>query len=148
MREITHILVAIDLMEDSTFIAEYARLLAEKLGAKLTVVYATPPLSQYFGLYLPQDTIAKFHEDSEKGAVRELDEFVQKNFAGLDVHQRMANGQPQDVILGIAEKDSFDLIVMGTHSRRGVDRIMFGSVANNVVKRADIPVLTVRPDNK
>ena len=146
MRNIQHILVAVDLMEDSTFIAEYAKLFADKLGAKVTVVYATPPLSQYFGLYLPQDTIAKFHEDSEKGAVRELDEFVQKHFVGIDVQQKMANGQPQDVVLGVAEKGDYDLIIMGTHSRRGVDRIMFGSVANNVVKRADIPVLTVRPD--
>lgn len=133
-------------MEDSSFLAEYARLFAEKLEAKLTVVYATPPLSQYFGLYLPQDTIAKFHEESEQGAIRELKEFAEKHFEGLDVTQRLANGHPQDVVLGVAREGDYDLIIMGTHSRKGIDRIMFGSVANSVVKQADIPVLTVRPD--
>lgn len=146
MRTIKHILVAVDLMEDSSFIAAYAKLFAEKLKSKITVVYATPPLTQYFGLYLPQDTIAKFHEESEQGAVRDLKEFVEKHFAGMDVEQRLANGHPQDVVLGVAKEGDFDLIIIGTHSRKGVDRLMFGSVANHVVKRADIPVLTVRPD--
>ncbi|OBQ51712.1 universal stress protein [Halodesulfovibrio spirochaetisodalis] len=146
MRTIKHILVAVDLMEDSSFVAKYAKLFAERLNATITVVYATPPLSQYFGLYLPQDTISKFHEDSEKGAIRELAKFVESNFAGADVVQRLANGHPQDVILGIAKESNADLIIMGTHSRRGVDRIMFGSVASHVVKLADIPVLTVRPE--
>lgn len=146
MRTIKHILVAVDLMEDSSFIAAYAKLFAEKLQSKMTVVYATPPLTQYFGLYLPQDTIAKFHEESEQGAVRDLKEFVEKHFAGMDVQQRLANGHPQDVVLGVAKEGDFDLIIIGTHSRKGVDRLMFGSVANHVVKRADIPVLTVRPD--
>lgn len=146
MRTIKHILVAVDLMENSSFIAAYAKLFAEKLSAKITVVYATPPLTQYFGLYLPQDTIAKFHEESEQGAIRELKEFVEKHFVGMDVEQRLANGHPQDVVLGVAKEGGFDLIIMGTHSRKGMDRIMFGSVANHVVKQSDIPVLTVRPD--
>ncbi len=146
MRTIKHILVAVDLMEDSSFISAYAKLFAEKLNSKITVVYATPPLTQYFGLYLPQDTIAKFHEESEQGAIRELKEFVEKHFAGMDVEQRLANGHPQDVVLGVANEGNYDLIIMGTHSRKGVDRFMFGSVANHVVRRSDIPVLTVRPD--
>lgn len=146
MRTIKNILVAVDLMEDSTFIAAYAKLFSERLQAKMTVVYATPPLSQYFGLYLPQDTISKFHEESEQGATQELDKFVKQHFEGIETQQRLANGQPQDVILGVAKEGNFDMIIMGTHSRKGVDRLMFGSVANHVVKKADIPVLTVRPD--
>ena len=146
MRNIKHILVAVDLMEDNSFVADYAKLFAEKFSANITLVYATPPLSQYFGLYLPQDTIAKFHEESEQGAVRELNELAEKYFSGLNVDKEMANGHPQDVIVGVANKGDFDLIIMGTHCRRGVDRIMFGSVANGVVKMSDIPVLTVRPD--
>lgn len=146
MRTIKNILVAVDLMEDTTFVADYAKLFAEKLNADVTVVYATPPLSQYFGLYLPQDTIAKFHEESEQGAIRELDEYVKNNLPGMNAKQRLANGHPQDVILGVAKEGDFDLIIMGTHSRKGVDRLMFGSVANHVVKRADIPVMTVRPE--
>jgi len=145
MRVIKKILVAVDLMEDSSFIAEYAKLFAERLGASITLVYATPPLSQYFGLYLPQDTIAKFHEESEIGAVRELKEFAEKYFSGMEVGQKLANGQPQDVILGLANDGNYDLVIMGTHSRKGMDRIMFGSVANNVVKQSDVAVLTVRP---
>jgi nucleotide-binding universal stress UspA family protein len=40
-----------------------------------------------------------------------------------------------------------DLIIMGTHGRKGIDRILFGSVAERVVKSAHVPVLTVRPES-
>ena len=104
MRTIKHILVAVDLMEDSSFIAAYAKLFAEKLNSKMTVVYATPPLTQYFGLYLPQDTIAKFHEESEQGAIRELKEFVEKHGGQIKVESERKNGSEFKVILPLKRK--------------------------------------------
>jgi nucleotide-binding universal stress UspA family protein len=50
------------------------------------------------------------------------------------------------VILEFAAEAKADLIIMGTHGRTGIDRILFGSVAAKIVRGADIPVLTVRPD--
>ena len=57
----------------------------------------------------------------------------------------MATGYAPEEILKAAEENHCDLIVMGTHGRKGIDRIIFGSVAEKVVKTSPVPVLTIRP---
>ena len=57
------------------------------------------------------------------------------------------HGDAAEEILTRANDEGADLIVMGTHGRKGIDRILFGSVAEKVVKNASMPVLTVRPTN-
>ena len=54
-------------------------------------------------------------------------------------------GYEAEEILNRAREEKAELIVMGTHGRKGIDRILFGSVAEKIVKNADMPVLTVRP---
>jgi nucleotide-binding universal stress UspA family protein len=58
---------------------------------------------------------------------------------------RVADGRPADEIIRAVEREGTDLIVMGTHGRRGFKRLMLGSVAEEVVRRATCPVLTVKP---
>ncbi len=58
---------------------------------------------------------------------------------------RVEIGDPRDRIEGVAEQIRADLIVMGTHGRRGVRRVLLGSVAESVVRTAPCPVLTLRP---
>ena len=50
-------------------------------------------------------------------------------------------------VKAIAAKEDADMIVMGTHGRKGIDRILFGSVAERVVKNSHLPVLTIRPSD-
>ena len=57
----------------------------------------------------------------------------------------MVTGYAAEEIFGMAAKENVDLIIMGTHGRKGIDRILFGSVAEKVVKGAKCPVLTIRP---
>ena len=57
----------------------------------------------------------------------------------------MLIGYAAKEIINRAHEENVDVIVMGTHGRKGIDRILFGSVAEKVVKNADMPVLTVRP---
>ena len=54
-------------------------------------------------------------------------------------------GSPAEKILALAKKEKIDLIIMGAHGRTGLDRVIFGSVADKVVKSASCPVLTVHP---
>jgi len=54
-------------------------------------------------------------------------------------------GTPFDVILDVAKSEGCDLIVIGTHGRRGVARVLLGSVAERVVRLSPVPVLTVHP---
>jgi nucleotide-binding universal stress UspA family protein len=63
--------------------------------------------------------------------------------AGVRVEHRVAEGQPADEILRLARKVSCDLIVMGTHGRTGLNRLLHGSVAEEVLRKAPCPVLSV-----
>jgi len=58
---------------------------------------------------------------------------------------KVVSGNPADEILRFSDKQGIDLIVMGTHGRKGLDRTLMGSVAEHVTKNAASPVLTVNP---
>jgi len=62
----------------------------------------------------------------------------------IPVERRLLAGDPADAIIRLAESENIDLIVMGTHGRRGLRRLLMGSVAEAVVRAAPCPVLTVK----
>lgn len=69
--------------------------------------------------------------------------------AGVDsIQGTVAGGSPYRQILEYADEHDIELIVMGTHGRRGIDRVLLGSVAEKIVRSADCPVLTVRVDEE
>lgn len=145
MPAITKILVAVDFSDHSKPIADYAKLLAEKTDAEILVVYAAPSLSQYVGFHVPPNSIESFVGEIVSGAEKSMDAYLEENFQGLPATGKVVTGYAAEEILELADKEMADLIVMGTHGRKGIDRILFGSVAEKVVKSANIPVLTVRP---
>ena len=63
---------------------------------------------------------------------------------GVDAVGEVRDGEPYRVILDYADESDCDVIVMGTHGRRGLDRYLLGSVTEKVVRASDVPVLTVR----
>ena len=145
MKEIKKILCAVDLSDHSKSVAEYAAMLAKGMGASIIVVYAAPSLSQYVGFHVPPNTIENFVGEIVSGAEKSMEAFVAENFAGMDAKGYVLIGYAAEEILSRAEVEKVDLIVMGTHGRKGIDRILFGSVAEKVVKNATMPVLTIRP---
>ncbi|MDY6817795.1 MAG: universal stress protein [Halobacteriales archaeon] len=64
--------------------------------------------------------------------------------AGVSVETTLLEGSPSKEIVRYAEREECDLIVMGTHGRGGIDRLLLGSVAERVVRGSTVPVLTVR----
>lgn len=145
MVEIKKILCAVDFSDMSKKIAEYAATLASSLGAEVVVLYVAPSLSQYVGFHVPPASIETFVGEIVSGAEKTMEVFLQENFEGLKAKGIVKTGYAAEEILDLAEEEKVDLIVMGTHGRKGIDRILFGSVAEKVVKGAKMPVLTVRP---
>ncbi len=139
------ILCAIDLSEQSESVAEYAVMLARLADASIVAVYAAPTLTQYTGFHVPPNTIDNFVGEIVSGAEKSMSEFVAQHFAGVDARGVVVVGYAAEEILAVAEKEQVDLIVMGTHGRKGIDLILFGSVAEKVVKNAACPVVTIRP---
>jgi nucleotide-binding universal stress UspA family protein len=62
----------------------------------------------------------------------------------VPVETRVMEGSPSRKIVRYAEQERCDLIIMGTHGRGGIDRLLLGSVAEQVVRSSDVPVLTMR----
>ena len=145
MAEIKKILCAVDFSDQSKRVADHAATLAKALGAKVEVLYVAPSLSQYVGFKVPASAIDEFVGEIVTGAEDTMNGFVADHFSDVDATARVATGYAAEEILDAAEKGGADMIIMGTHGRRGIDRILFGSVAEKVVKAAKCAVLTVRP---
>ena len=145
MAQIQKILCAVDFAENSPQVADYARTLAEAFQAELHVVYVAPTLAQYVGFQIAPSSIENFVGEIISGAEQTMDTFLSENFAPDQAQGHVLSGYAAEEILAFANEHNVDLIVMGTHGRKGIDRILFGSVAEKVVKSASMPVVTLRP---
>ena len=142
------ILCALDLSEHSKTVANYAGDFAKLTGAQVIAIYAAPTLTQYTGFHVPPNTIDSFVGEIVSGAERSMSDFMAENFKGVEAKGQVVVGYAAEEILAMAEKEQVDLIIMGTHGRKGIDRILFGSVAEKVVKSSTCPVLTIRPNDE
>jgi nucleotide-binding universal stress UspA family protein len=145
MAEIKKILCAVDFTEYSTQLADYARTLGQAFEAEIHVLYVAPTLSQYVGFQVAPSSIENFVEEIIAGAEQTMEKFLQEHLAEFNAQGHVLSGYAADEIISFARQQGVDIIIMGTHGRRGLDRILFGSVAEKVVKTSEIPVLTLRP---
>lgn len=141
MNAFEHILVATDFTSLACSAEDRAIALASALGAKLTLlhVHQLPSIAPAEGLLLPYDEL----EASARTALDEKAAALRKRFPGLRAEMRI--GYPDVEIVAAAKELGADLIVMGTHGRRGIRRALLGSVAARVVRTSPVPVLTVSP---
>ena len=137
--ELKKILCAVDLKDSVNPAVEYAKMLSELSGASISAIYVVSSRSAYENLQVPVEDIAKGMRSIWSRARGDMDAFVEKQFPGMDVNGLIYEGRPAETIVEI---------VMGTHAREGLDRLFFGSVANEVVKSAKCPVMTIRPSKK
>lgn len=140
------ILLATDLSDASDTATEMALEARRMLDAELVVVYVIEAMLEAKNWFLP-DTAAM---EALRNAVAHEQEAVQQRLAekmaslgvqGADV--RVLHGRPGDAIVECADEVEADLIVIGTHGRRGFQRAVMGSVATRVARTAGRPVLVV-----
>jgi nucleotide-binding universal stress UspA family protein len=82
----------------------------------------------------------------EQEGDRIVSEAIDRVDAGIDVVDEVMTGDPVETILDYAESIGADLVVMGTHGRRGLDRYLLGSTTERVVRLSSVPVLTIRSE--
>ncbi len=142
--EIKRILFPTDISEGSAQAVPYVTDLTHHYGAKLFIVHVIYDIERATGLYVPHISMDELYKDIETNAVKELKKCCLEELRGYrDIEYRILKGVPHEEILKFAEDNHIDLIVMGTHSRKGLDRVIFGSTAERVVRNAHCPVLTV-----
>ena len=127
-------------------VAGYAACLAKGLKAEILAIYVVPTLPDYGRCRMPADVVKNFMDEVIDKAEKAMAEFVKEKFQGLRVQGRVISGHVTEEILNQARENNADIIVMGTHAREGLERLIFGSVAEKVVKGANIPVLSVHTD--
>ena len=143
--EIRKILFAADFSEGSSSSLPYAVDFAKKYGAKLYLVHVVYDIAKTSGAYVPHVSLDELYREMEKNAKAELEKcFIEEMRAYKDVERVVLKGTPYEEISRFAEENKIDLIVIGTHGRKGLDRMLFGSTAEQVVRHAPCPVLTVR----
>lgn len=140
-----HVLVPVDYSEPSRRALE----LALTLGAEVTVVHAWDRPA-----YVGEQVVA--HADGSRrslselireNAEREMTEFLAavKAPAGVTYKHQLLSGEPVTVIVAEANRPGYDLLVVGTHGRSGMTKLLLGSVTEKLIRLSPIPVLTVPP---
>ena len=137
MYNIRTILVPTDFSDWSRSAFAVASDLARANGAQLSVLHVFPPPIAY-GEVLARRQPNGYEEVLEK-EMRD----VHPAPADVTVTYRLGEGDAQGLICKLAEDERCDLIVMGTHGRTGLRRLLMGSIAEHVLRQAPCPVLTV-----
>jgi nucleotide-binding universal stress UspA family protein len=141
MVPIRTILYATDFSDCSRCAFGLASAVARAQKARLVVLHVKPKPDM---LMAYADVLADMQpEDYEEGRLKLLHALQVKDPAVV-VEHRLVEGDPAPEIVRIAEEIGTDVIVMGTHGRKGLDRLILGSVAESVLRKAACPVVTVR----
>ena len=141
----TNLLVPIDFSPCAERALDYACALAGRLGAKVHVVNAIGAALPELSIALTDHMIASIRHNNAAG----LDKLLAPRRAHTTFGEvRVADGDARDAILDTAKAVHADLIVIGTHGRRGLSRAFLGSVAEDVLRRAPCPVLAVRQEEQ
>ncbi len=145
MLKIERILCPTDFSDFSERAYDYGLSIARHYKAELYLLHVVRPVIIGYPEYAIPDSVSEFYGDLREHAEEQLREFAKVHAEG-DVHAMVAveEGVATESILDFARENSIDMIVMGTHGRRGFQRLTLGSVTERVLRRAGCPVLAVR----
>jgi len=150
MTSVERILVPVDLPACSQAAIDHAVMLADAFDAGIDVLHAWDPSDAYDGFDRcgpsRHNTLLKFSTTQSGQALKAVLKVLEDRGVA-EVRGRLVKASPIAAILEASDSGDYDLIVMGTHGRTGLSHMLLGSVAENIVRRAGIPVATVRvPD--
>ena len=147
------VLIALDYDPSAQEIAETGYAFAKSMGAQVILLHVTADYVYYSSLdYSP---ILGYDSFSNLGAlqtntVEELGkaaasylETTRQHLGDDSIETVVKDGDFADVILETAKEMNIDILVMGTHSRRGINKILMGSVAENVLRNSEIPMFII-----
>jgi len=137
-----------DFSECANYALSYAASFARQAGASILCVHVIEPVVPtvgYTGMAEPLP-IADISDQLEDSAERELPKIAEcEECQGLEVEEVIAHGDAASEIVRVARERGVDLIVISSHGRTGLGRLLFGSTTESVVRHAPCPVLVVKP---
>ncbi len=150
MTEIKKILFPFDLSENASKILPYVLSISEAYNSTLHVLHVVPELQKWAKEYIshtsPYASLDMFKKEAVEGAEKAMDRVCEEQLQSCpNLQRRVVSGDPATEILKTIESEDIDLVIMGTHGRKGLEHVILGSVAENVVKKSSVPVMTVNP---
>ena len=146
--QLRRILLPTDFSGCANYALPYAAAIARAASATVICVNVVEPLVPAVGYTGMAEAmpIAEMNEQMEDSAERELPDVLScEELHGLQVEEAIGHGDAAAEIVRIADERQVDLIVISSHGRTGLGRIIFGSTAEAVVRHARCPVLVVKP---
>lgn len=138
MTPIRTILHATDFSESAEAAFSLATMLAREHGARVIVLHVCPPPICH------GETIARRQDPSYEADLWEMLDQYHAPDPQTPIERLLVEGNPAEQIVRVAHEEGCDLLVLGTHGRTGLSRLMLGSIAEEVLRKASCPVLTVR----
>lgn len=147
----THVLISTDGSELAQRGVDHGLSLAKKLGSKVTIVVATEPFlistEAGYGIWAKDPVSMKRHEADRKEFANKILSAakISAEKMGLEANTvHVPDAQPATAIVDTAQQFGCDLIVMASHGRRGIAKVLLGSQTSEVLVTTTVPVLVVR----
>ena len=146
MPAVKKILYAVELSSISPKIVPWVKTLMEQFQAELHVMHVVPDFEYIGGLYSNAHMLAQGNEGLARKAKEKVDFFCLDHF-GVEVKPQtyVTVGIPAEEIVAYAQENQMDVVIVGSHGKRGLERAFFGSVADEVLRNCPVPVFCVNP---
>ena len=142
---IRKIVVPVDFTSTTEKVINYALSVAKQLEAHVCFIHVTETFSGY-DMLLVHPSFAQITKDMKKKAELRMEHLLEDN---KDLPEgcsgKVVSGEIVEEIIKYADEEKADLVVIGTHGVKGLERVLIGSVAERVVKNSPCPVLTFNP---
>jgi nucleotide-binding universal stress UspA family protein len=147
MQKFKKILVPVSLSKESPEVVPYVRNIAEMCDAEIHLLFVARNLDSISSFYVPERSMKQFEDESVQGAQKRLNEFAEDFFKDYPVCKtRVVVGDTVKQIVKCINSEDFDLVIVGSRGRKDINRLIFGSVAKEVIDMSSAPVLTVNAD--
>ena len=146
MTDYNRIMIPVDFSANSPKLLQAATEVAEKFQAELLLVFVVQSFEDYSGFFVPHMPVAQFEDEMMESAKKKMEAFIHENLkTSLKYRTEVLKGDVAEELTRYAEENNVAMIIMGTHGYKGIERVIFGSVAEKVVKTSPCPVLTINP---
>lgn len=146
MKEFKDILFPIDFSESSKKILPYVLTLSQAFGSTVHLLYVVRDLKYLTSFHVPHPSLTLIENEIAESSQKMMEKVCEEELQGCPRFvKKILIGDPAHEIIQYAQEEKIDLIIMGTHGRKGLEKALFGSVAEKVVKNSPVPVLTINP---
>lgn len=145
------VVTPIDFSDNSKLIAESAAYIAGKFNASMHLIFVVQNFEDYSGFFVPQMSMPNLEAELVDGAEDKMVSFCEElrptcdKLGVSELQSKVFMGDVAEQIVEFSNEIESDLIIMGTHGYKGLEKVMFGSVADKVVRSAQCPVMTINP---